>query len=80
MNMQVLLDSRGHVRLCDFGLAQAFRDYDWPPTATRFVGTPEYLAPEMVDRRAYGYDIFMCVHMLVVYGLDVNVFRICHRG
>lgn len=55
----VLLDSDGHIRLTDFGLAKdGVANYDIPDKdlhLTRtFCGTPEYLAPEMIARVGYG--------------------------
>jgi serine/threonine protein kinase len=39
----ILLDSKGHVKLCDFGLAKR-GNY-----GSTFCGTPEYVAPEIID-------------------------------
>ena len=43
----LLLDSRGHVRLIDFGLALAGTDR--VPEAEELCGTPCYMAPEVKD-------------------------------
>ena len=40
----ILIDDDGHIRITDFGLAK----YVGQSTATTFVGTPEYLAPEIL--------------------------------
>ena len=42
----VMLDSKGHVRLIDFGLAKRCPDRTWT-----MCGTPEYLAPEVVTNQ-----------------------------
>jgi serine/threonine protein kinase len=49
----VLLDERGNVRLTDFGLSkEGVRD---PSTgANSFCGTPEYIAPEVLNRKGHG--------------------------
>jgi len=49
----VLLDEDGHVKICDFGLS---KDNVSEPTAgaSSLCGTPEYLAPEVLDRRGHG--------------------------
>jgi len=44
----ILLDSEGHIALTDFGLCKEDAEF-----ATTFCGTPEYLAPEVLQRRAY---------------------------
>lgn len=49
----VLLDAQGHIRLTDFGLSKEGIS-DSSTGATSFCGTPEYLAPEIVDRRGHG--------------------------
>jgi serum/glucocorticoid-regulated kinase 2 len=49
----ILLDVDGHVKLADFGLS---KDEVTEPTtgASSLCGTPEYLAPEVLDRRGHG--------------------------
>ena len=41
---------RGHVKLCDFGFAAEFVEYEGHPLSTfsQLIGTPEYMAPEMI--------------------------------
>ena len=46
----ILIDMKGHIRLTDFGLAKEVSDNQ---KATTFCGTPEYLAPEMLQRQPY---------------------------
>eukprot|EP00544_Gedaniella_sp_CCMP2646_P014180 CAMPEP_0202483542 /NCGR_PEP_ID=MMETSP1361-20130828/2765_1 /ASSEMBLY_ACC=CAM_ASM_000849 /TAXON_ID=210615 /ORGANISM="Staurosira complex sp., Strain CCMP2646" /LENGTH=632 /DNA_ID=CAMNT_0049111845 /DNA_START=70 /DNA_END=1968 /DNA_ORIENTATION=+ len=49
----VLLDAEGHVRLTDFGLSKEGISGS-SSGANSFCGTPEYLAPEIVDRKGHG--------------------------
>lgn len=47
----ILLDYTGHIALCDFGLCKLnMKDSD---TTNTFCGTPEYLAPEILNGQGY---------------------------
>lgn len=49
----ILLDVHGHLRLTDFGLSkEGVRDCS--SGCRTFCGTPEYLAPEILERKGYG--------------------------
>jgi len=51
----ILLDSRGHLKLTDFGLAKGgVCSMDGSRGAKTFCGTPEYLAPEILENRGHG--------------------------
>jgi len=49
----VLLDAMGHVRLTDFGLSKEGITNS-SSGANSFCGTPEYLAPEILNRKGHG--------------------------
>lgn len=49
----VLLDAQGHIRLTDFGLSKEGISNS-SSGANSFCGTPEYLAPEILNRQGHG--------------------------
>merc|ERR1719230_1891886 len=48
----VLLDGEGHAKLTDFGLSKEGIEDNF--SAKSMCGTPEYLAPEILDKRGHG--------------------------
>lgn len=48
----VLVLESGYVKLADFGLSKSIADDE---IMKDFVGTPEYLAPEIVNKKSRGY-------------------------
>jgi len=52
----ILLDSRGHVKLGDFGLAKAHISHPYQGAKSR-VGTPEYMAPEVIQLKGHGFTV-----------------------
>ncbi|KAF9001933.1 kinase-like domain-containing protein [Cyathus striatus] len=64
----LLLDSRGYLRLTDFGFAKIVDDRTWT-----LCGTPEYLAPEIIESDGHGKAAdwwacgVLCYEMLVGY-------------
>lgn len=45
----ILIDTSGHIRLTDFGFAKRVPDVTWT-----LCGTPDYLAPEVIQSKGYG--------------------------
>jgi serine/threonine protein kinase len=50
----LLLDAAGHIKICDFGLSKENVTDD---NVKSICGTPEYLAPEVIQRRPYGKTV-----------------------
>eukprot|EP00475_Leptophrys_vorax_P004152 TRINITY_DN1247_c0_g1_i3.p1 TRINITY_DN1247_c0_g1~~TRINITY_DN1247_c0_g1_i3.p1 ORF type:complete len:486 (-),score=145.77 TRINITY_DN1247_c0_g1_i3:133-1590(-) len=48
----ILMDLDGHICLTDFGLAKQVDPNN--PYATTFVGTPDYIAPEIINQQPHG--------------------------
>jgi serum/glucocorticoid-regulated kinase 2 len=54
----ILLDDVGHLKLTDFGLAKGGVTGSGPEGGTKtFCGTPEYLAPEILENKGHGKGV-----------------------
>ena len=72
----ILIDSEGHIRLTDFGLSKSGLKETNGRTES-FCGTPEYLAPEIIRDKAYGYSVDWYSFGLVLYEMltGINPFK-----
>ncbi len=66
----ILMDAKGHVALTDFGLSKD-NVMNGEGTST-FCGTAEYIAPELLERKMYGFGVdwwsFGCLVYEMVHG------------
>ncbi|MCV5169252.1 protein kinase, partial [Escherichia coli] len=46
----ILVNSKGHIKLCDFGVSG---DYGTNGAANTFIGTSYYMAPERITGQSY---------------------------
>ena len=72
----VLIDNEGHIRLTDFGLSKGGLQNTHGRTES-FCGTPEYLAPEIIRDKDYGYSVDWYSFGLVLYEMltGINPFK-----
>ena len=78
----ILLDATGHVALCDFGLSKP--DLRSDELTNTFCGTPEYIAPELLENQGYTktvdwwtlgvllYEMMVSTHFLIFIRIHIN--------
>lgn len=64
-----LLNARGHLVLTDFGLSKAIGE---DAECRLIIGTPEYMAPEIMKGEAYGYAVDWWLLGCVIYDMMVG--------
>ncbi|KAI9137557.1 v-akt murine thymoma viral oncogene-like 3 transcript variant 1 [Paraphysoderma sedebokerense] len=66
----LLLDDDGHIKITDFGLCKEGIGQD--DTTSTFCGTPEYLAPEILEEEEYGKSVDWWALGIVMYEMLVG--------
>ena len=66
----ILLDQEGYLKIIDFGLAKM---YDESKLAQTFAGTPEYLAPEMVQEKGHDYAVDWWAIGILIYEMLIGI-------
>lgn len=67
----VLLDEDGYACLADFGLAKYVKGTSSDQSSS-FCGTPEYLAPEIIDRKGHGVAVDWWTLGVLTYEISVG--------
>jgi len=63
----ILLDHKGHVKITDFGFAKRVLDRTWT-----LCGTPEYLAPEIIQSKGHGKAVDWWALGILIYEMLVG--------
>jgi protein kinase X len=58
----LLLDKEGHIKITDFGFAKKLTDRTWT-----LCGTPEYLAPEIIQSKGHGKGVDWWALGILIY-------------
>lgn len=64
----LLLDRHGHIKITDFGFAKLVTDVTWT-----LCGTPEYLAPEIIQNKGYGKSADWWSWGILIYEMIAGV-------
>jgi serine/threonine protein kinase len=65
----ILLDHMGHIKITDFGFAKHVPDITWT-----LCGTPDYLAPEIIQSKGYSKAVDWWAVGVLIYEVFYNVF------
>ena len=64
----ILLDHLGHVKITDFGFAKHVPDVTWT-----LCGTPDYLAPEIIQSKGYGKAVDWWALGVLIYEVRASI-------
>ena len=73
----ILVDSRGYCKIIDYGLAKVLKESE---LAQSYCGTPEYLAPEMVDYSGHDKNVDWWALGILMYEMLIGVTPFFNRN
>jgi serine/threonine protein kinase len=62
----LLVSAAGHIKICDFGFAKIVQKETWT-----VCGTPDYLAPEIIQSKGYGKAVDWWAFGVLIYEVFV---------
>lgn len=68
----ILIDMNGYLKIIDFGLAKMLDSGKTGLTKT-YCGTPEYLAPEMIQQTGHNFSIDWWALGILIYEMVIGV-------
>jgi serine/threonine protein kinase len=73
----IMVDEDGYLKLIDYGLAKNVSEGQ---LATSYCGTPEYIAPEMVDGTGHDFSVDWWAVGVLVYEMLIGVTPFFNRN
>ncbi len=67
----ILVDEKGHLKLTDFGLCKL--DFKKDDLTASFVGSPEYMSPEILNGQLYNYSVDFYTLGVLFYEMVVGL-------
>jgi serine/threonine protein kinase len=73
----IMVDEDGYLKLIDYGLAKTVTEGQ---LATSYCGTPEYIAPEMVDGSGHDFSVDWWAVGVLIYEMLIGVTPFFNRN